>query len=346
MSISHCRTGCLQLINLRKDTFFNKNFININNNPIFVIMKQGTIIQTTGANHIVNSDGKIFSCTIKGKLRLKDNKSTNPIAVGDIVDFEEVDSKNGTIVNIHERKNCIVRKSTNLSKSSHVIAANIDQAIFVFTLTKPLTTTTFLDRFLVSAESYSIPTVIVFNKIDIYSQEEINNVAAIMATYDEIGYKVIELSVKKQINIEAIKDILKDKVSVIAGNSGVGKTSIINAVSPNHNLKTAEISTSHDSGKHTTTFAQMLQLPFGGYIIDTPGIKAFGIIELKKEEISHYFPEIFKIAKNCKYYNCTHINEPSCAVKQAVEDGNIAWTRYKSYLNIVLDDDNKHRLPT
>ena len=308
-------------------------------------MKQGIIIQTTGANHIVDSKGEILSCSIKGKLRLKDYKTTNPVAVGDIVDFEQNDNKTGTIVNIHSRKNYIVRKSTNLSKSSHIIAANIDQAIFVFTLTKPLTTTTFLDRFLVSAESYSIPVIIVFNKIDIYSEKEINRVAEIMATYAEIGYKVIELSVKKSFNINAIKEILKDKLSVIAGHSGVGKTSIINAISSNHNLKTAEISTLHDSGKHTTTFAQMLQLSFGGYIIDTPGIRAFGIINLKKEEIFHYFPEIFETSKKCKYYNCTHINEPDCAVKQAVEDGSIAWTRYKSYLNIVLDEDDKHRQP-
>ncbi len=306
-------------------------------------MKTGTIIQTTGSNHVVDSDGYIYNCIIRGKLRLKGYKSTNPVAVGDIVDFDPVDDKNGVILKIHERKNCIIRKSTNLSKESHIIAANIDQAIFIYTMREPVTTTVFMDRFLVAAESYSIPVIIIFNKIDIYKEEEFDEVAEIMATYSEIGYKIIETSIEKKYNLEAIKNILKDKVNLISGHSGVGKTSLINAVAPEYNLKTGKISDLHGSGKHTTTYAQLLSLPFGGYIIDTPGIRGFGLIQLKREEIYHFFPEIFEISKKCKYYNCIHLNEPGCAVKEAVENGEIAWSRYKSYLNIVLDEDSKHR---
>jgi ribosome biogenesis GTPase len=308
-------------------------------------MKTGVIMQSTGANQTVNSDGEIYYCTIRGKLRLKEIKSTNPVAVGDIVDFEIVDeTNNGIITKIHERKNCIVRKSTNLSKSSHIIATNIDQAIFIFTMRNPFTSTVFLDRFLVAAESYSIPTTILFNKIDIYKEEEFEEIANIMAIYDEIGYKIIETSVTRKYNLDAVKDILRNKISLISGHSGVGKSSLINAIAPEFNLKIAEISDYHKSGKHTTTFAQMLPLPFGGFIIDTPGIRGFGIINIKKDEIYHFFPEIFKVSENCRYYNCTHVSEPDCAVKKAVEDGEIAWSRYKSYLNIVLDEDEKHRV--
>lgn len=307
-------------------------------------MKTGKVIQTTGANHLIEFDGDVYSCTIKGKLRLKGYKSTNPLAVGDVVDFEAEDEKTGVIVKIHERKNCIIRKSTNLSKETHIIASNIDQAVILFTLRNPETTTVFLDRFLAAAESYSIPVIIVFNKTDIYRPEEFDALAEIMATYDEIGYKIILSSVEKNKNIDAISEVLKGKTSVISGHSGVGKTSLINALSPGLQLKTAIISESHQSGKHTTTFAQMFKLPLGGYIIDTPGIRGFGLVQLKKEEIYHYFPEIFAMSHNCKYQNCTHINEPECAVKKAVEEGNIAYSRYKSYLNIFLDEDDKHRV--
>lgn len=308
------------------------------------MINTGVIIQSTGANHIVDSGGIIYNCTIRGKLRLKGYRSTNPVAVGDIVDFEALDEQNGIIIKIHDRKNCIIRKSTNLSKESHIIAANIDQAVFIYTMRNPVTTTVFLDRFLVAAESYSIPAIILFNKIDIYKEDEFDEVAGIMATYDEIGYRIIETSVLKKYNLDIVKDILKDKVTLISGHSGVGKSSLINAVAPGFDLKTAEISDSHHSGKHTTTFARMMPLPFGGHIIDTPGIRGFGLIEIKKEEVYHFFPEFFEIAKGCKYYNCTHINEPGCAVKEAVENGEIAWSRYRSYLNIVLDEDSKHRL--
>lgn len=305
------------------------------------MLKTGTVIQSNGSNCIVASDNQKYDCVIKGKLRQKGYNSTNPVAVGDIVEFD-ISIEPATIASIHERRNCIIRKSTNLSKQSHIIAANIDQAVFVFTMHHPETTTVFLDRFLVSAESYSIPTVIIFNKIDIYKPEEFDQVAELMATYAEIGYKVLDVSVTKNHNIDAVREILKDKVSLISGQSGVGKTSIVNAVS-GLNLKTASISESHDSGKHTTSFAQMLPLDFGGYIIDTPGVRAFGLVELERNCISHYFPEIFKTAENCRFYNCTHTNEPGCAVKEAVENGEIAWSRYHSYTNIFFDEDEKHR---
>lgn len=305
------------------------------------MLKTGTVIQSNGSNCIVASDNQKYDCVIKGKLRQKGYNSTNPVAVGDIVEFD-ISIEPATIASIHERRNCIIRKSTNLSKQSHIIAANIDQAVFVFTMHHPETTTVFLDRFLVSAESYSIPTIIIFNKIDIYKPEEFDQIAELMATYAEIGYKVLDVSVTKNHNIDAVREILKDKVSLISGQSGVGKTSIVNAVS-GLNLKTASISESHDSGKHTTSFAQMLPLDFGGYIIDTPGVRAFGLVELERNCISHYFPEIFKTAENCRFYNCTHTNEPGCAVKEAVENGEIAWSRYHSYTNIFFDEDEKHR---
>ena len=305
------------------------------------MLKKGTVIQSNGSNYIVSCDNQHYDCVIKGKLRQKGYNSTNPVAVGDFVEFD-ISKDPATITQIFERRNCIIRKSTNLSKQSHIIAANIDQAVFVFTMRQPETTTVFLDRFLVSAESYSIPTIIIFNKIDIYKPEEFDQVAELMATYAEIGYKVIDVSVTKNHNLDAVREILKDKVSLISGQSGVGKTSIVNAVS-GLNLKTAGISESHDSGKHTTSFAQMLPLDFGGYIIDTPGVRAFGLVELERNCISHYFPEIFKTAEKCRFYNCTHTNEPGCAVKKAVENGEIAWSRYHSYTNIYFDEDEKHR---
>ena len=305
------------------------------------MLKKGTVIQSNGSNYIVSCDNQHYDCVIKGKLRQKGYNSTNPVAVGDFVEFD-ISKDPATITQIFERRNCIIRKSTNLSKQSHIIAANIDQAVFVFTMRQPETTTVFLDRFLVSAESYSIPTIIIFNKIDIYKPEEFDQVAELMATYAEIGYKVIDVSVTKNHNLDAVREILKDKVSLISGQSGVGKTSIVNAVS-GLNLKTASISESHESGKHTTSFAQMLPLDFGGYIIDTPGVRAFGLVELERNCISHYFPEIFKTAEKCRFYNCTHTNEPGCAVKEAVENGKIAWSRYHSYTNIFFDEDEKHR---
>ncbi len=306
-------------------------------------MKRGQVIQSTGANYLVEVDDKIYNCTIRGRLRLADSRETNPVAVGDFVEIEIISEEEGVITEIEERKNCIIRKSTNLSKESHVIAANIDQAVFIHTLKNPETTTVFMDRFLAAAESYSIPPLIIFNKIDIYNREEIEEVAMLMAIYEDVGYKVIPTSIVKNQNLELVKKALKDKVNVIAGHSGTGKSSLINAISPGLNLKTASISKTHLTGRHTTTFATMHKLSFGGAVIDTPGIRAFGLVYLNKEETGHYFPEIFKMSHNCHFGNCLHINEPNCAVKPAVESGEIAYSRYLSYLNIVLSEEDKHR---
>ncbi len=303
----------------------------------------GVITQSTGALYTVKTDNNIFHCTARGKLRLEGFKSTNPIAVGDIVDFEPINEQEGVITNIHERRNCIIRKASNLSKKSHVIAANIDKAIFIFTLRNPVTTTVFMDRYLVAAEAYNIPVIIVFNKIDIYTKEEIEQVAELMAVYSDIGYKVIGTSIITGFNLDEIKAELNNSVCVLGGHSGVGKSSLLNAIVPGLNLKTAEISEAHLSGKHITTYAKMIKLNENTFVIDTPGIRGFGIVDLKKEEIYHYFKEIFKISHNCKYNNCQHINEPGCAVKKAVNSGEVYWTRYKSYLNIYFDDDEKHR---
>lgn len=304
----------------------------------------GIVSQSTGAQYSVESDNKIYNCTIRGKLRLKGFKSTNPIAVGDIVDFFTISENEGVITKIHERRNCIVRKASNLSKKSHVIAANIDKAIFIFTLKNPVTTTVFMDRYLVAAEAYNIPVVIVFNKIDLYTPEEIEEVAELMAVYHDIGYKVFGTSIVTGQNLDSLEQEFENSICVLGGHSGVGKSSLLNAIVPGLNLKTAEISEAHLSGKHTTTFAKMIKLKENSYIIDTPGIRGFGIVDLKKEEIYHYFKEIFEISHDCKYHNCQHINEPGCAVKKAVEEGEIYYSRYKSYLNIYFDDeDEKHR---
>ncbi len=306
-------------------------------------MKKGLVLQSTGANYLVESENKNFLCTVKGRLRLNTSRETNPVAVGDYVEFEQISETQGVISGVETRKNCIVRKSTNLSKESHIIAANIDQAIFLHSLKSPVTTTVFMDRLLVAAESYSIEPLIIFNKIDLYNQTEIEEVASLMATYEDLGYKVIACSLLKKQNIQLIIETIKNKINVIAGHSGTGKSSLIKIIAPELNLKIGNISKYHSAGKHTTTHATMHKLPFGGAIIDTPGIRAFGLVNLKKEEIWHYFPEIFKTAQNCYYGNCQHTNEPDCAVKVAVENGEIAYSRYLSYLNIILDENEKYR---
>jgi len=315
-------------------------------------MQKGMVVKSTGSWHeVVTENGEKFICKIKGNFRIKDIKSTNPVAVGDRVEFiteksSHNDSKKlpGWITKVTDRKNYIVRRSPNLSKQSHIIAANIDQTILVATITKPVTTTIFIDRYLASAVAYRIPAVLVFNKTDIYSEEEKAKLKSIISVYNNIGYHCLETSAIMNIGIDKLKNILKDKINVISGHSGVGKSTLINLINPNLKLKTASISDIHKTGKHTTAYTEMYELPFGGYIVDTPGIKGFGLLDMENWEISHYFPEIFEISKYCKYYNCTHTHEPGCAVKEAVEKNKIAQSRYISYLGM-LEEDDKYRKP-
>ncbi len=313
-------------------------------------MNEGLVIKSTGSWYTVeDKNGATFECKIKGKFRIKGIKSTNPVAVGDHVSFtvqstndEGPEKSIGLITAIAERKNYIIRRSINLSKQSHIIAANIDQAVLVATLNFPVTTSTFIDRYLASAEAYRIPVLIVFNKIDRYDEKQNAELNMLKTTYENIGYKCLTTSAKKEIGLNELKDALKDKTNVINGHSGVGKSTLINILQPGLNLKTMEISDSHKTGKHTTTFSELFKLNFGGYIIDTPGIKAFGMLEMEAWEISHYFVEIFKISRNCQYNNCSHTHEPGCAVKSAVEKGEIAKSRFVSYLGL-LESDDKYR---
>ncbi len=305
------------------------------------------VIKTTGSKHWVEAAGTgICECIIRGKLRTREIKSTNPVAVGDWVDFERDENKNlGIIHDIFDRKNYIVRKSVNLSKQSHVLAANIDLAVIIATMAQPETSTEFIDRFLVTAEAYRIKPAIIFNKIDIYGDSEHEKLKWYHNIYTGIGYECYDTSAAELMNIESIKTLFQNKITLLTGHSGVGKSTLINVIEPALNLKTTKISEYHKSGKHTTTFTEMFKLSFGGYIIDTPGIKAFGTFDMKKEEVSHYFPEFFRLSSCCQYYNCTHIHEPNCAVLQALDKNEISWTRYKSYLSITGGNDDKYRLP-
>jgi ribosome biogenesis GTPase len=310
-------------------------------------LKQGLVIKSTGSWFTVESEtGELFECKIKGKFRIKDIKSTNPVAVGDHVGFSiQTTSKEknvGLITSISERKNYIIRRSQNLSKQSHIIAANIDQAVLVVTLDYPVTTTTFIDRYLASAEAYRIPVLIVFNKTDRLNEEKLIALNSLIDVYTKIGYQCISTSATSFLGIDKLKEALKDKINVFNGHSGVGKSTLINILEPGLKLKTMDISDMHNTGKHTTTFSTLYKLHFGGYIIDTPGIKAFGMLEMESWEISHYFPEIFKISAECQYNNCSHTHEPGCAVKTAVEKNEIALTRFISYLGL-LETDDKYR---
>lgn len=309
------------------------------------ILKQGLVIKSTGSWYTVKADdGEIHNCRIKGRFRMDGIRTTNPISVGDRVDFE-VEKEADVIVNIHERKNYIIRKSSNLSKHSQIIASNIDQAFLIVTVNYPLTTTTFIDRFLAAAEAYRIPVSLIFNKIDRYRPNDKDRLYELRHTYSKIGYNCHEISAKQGTHIEYIKEILKGKINLLSGHSGVGKSTLINKIQPGLDLKTGEISEAHSQGKHTTTFSEMFELDFGGYIIDTPGIRGFGTIDMIKEEMSHFFPEIFKTSQQCQFNNCTHVHEPKCAVKAAVETGEICMSRYESYLGMILEDEgNKYRI--
>jgi len=308
---------------------------------------KGIVIKSTGSLYSIKNinTNESITCNIRGKLRIKGIKSTNPVAVGDIVEYYiPENSEIGVIKNVLDRKNYIIRKSTNLSKQSHILAANIDQAILMVTIAFPETYPIFIDRFLISAEAYSIPAKLIFNKVDLFNEKQTQYLNSLIDIYQNVGYECFTTSVKDKTNIETVKKLLANKVSVISGNSGVGKSSLINIIDPYLNLKTSEISETHKSGKHTTTFAEMFELSIGGFIIDTPGIRGFGLYDIKKEELFHYFPEIFKISENCKYHNCTHVHEPGCAVMESTSEGIISELRYKNYLSILFDDESKHRL--
>lgn len=306
----------------------------------------GTVYKSTGSWYWVKYEKKLYKCRIKGKFRIKDIKSTNPIAVGDKVDFlmeTKTDEETAVITNIYERENCIIRKSVNLSKQTHVIASNIDQVFLLITINKPVTLTTFIDRFLVTAEAYSIKAVLLFNKTDTYDIKEKAEVLYLKDIYEPIGYTCIDISAKTGKNIDKVKQMMIGKVSMFSGHSGVGKTTLVNAIEPTLNLKTKEISEQHKQGQHTTTFAEMFDLSFDAKIIDTPGIKGFGVVDIDKNELGDYFPEFFALKQDCKFNNCIHVNEPKCAVKNALEKETVSWSRYKSYLQILEGEEESYR---
>ncbi len=297
----------------------------------------GKVIRSTGSWYTVLSDSaKEFQCKLKGRFRTKGIRTTNPVAVGDVVDLQfEPNSEIGVIDKIHERHNYIIRKATKLSKSTHIIAANIDQAVIVVSLIKPRTSTGFIDRFLATAEAYHIPSIIIFNKNDLYSSEVRQQLNYFKNTYEKAGYQCLITSVPEKYNLTAFKNILENKESLLAGHSGVGKSALINAIDSSLNLKTGRISSSHEKGTHTTTFAEMHPLSFGGFIVDTPGIKEFGLVEFEKAELGQRFPEIRERMHDCRFNNCLHVDEPACAVLAALENGEIAAFRYKNYLNML-----------
>lgn len=303
------------------------------------------MIKNTGSWYTVKTvEGSVVECKIKGNFRLKGIRSTNPVAVGDHVEIELNSQNTAFITAIGDRKNYIIRKSQNLSKQSHIIAANVDQAFLVVTVERPQTSTTFIDRFLATAEAYSVPVVLVFNKTDLLDDSLMRYQRMMTDLYETVGYKCVALSAETGEGIDELMEMLRDRITLLSGHSGVGKSTMINRLLPGVNLRTAEISDAHNTGMHTTTFSEMLPLPGGGYIIDTPGIKGFGTFDMEPEELTSYFKEIFRFSKDCRFSNCTHTHEPGCAVLKAVEDHYIAASRYQSYLSMLEDKDgNKYR---
>ncbi|MBD44128.1 MAG: ribosome small subunit-dependent GTPase A [Flavobacteriaceae bacterium] len=308
---------------------------------------KGIVYKSTGSWYTVKTEqGVFYECRLKGKFRTRGIKTTNPISVGDKVFFEIDnlgDHEFGVIYEIENRDNYIIRKSVNLSKQTQIIAANIDLAFLIVTLNNPPTSTAFIDRFLVTSEAYGIKTILLFNKIDSYNQEELVTIKYLAHLYRSIGYECIGISAKTGKNLDKVKVLMENKVSVFSGHSGVGKSTLVNAIEPSLNLKTNEISDQHLQGQHTTTFAEMYDLSFDAQIIDTPGIKGFGMVSIDKEELSGFYPEFFKLKEHCKFHNCLHVEEPKCAVKDALEHEEIAWSRYKSYLQILEGEEEHYR---
>jgi len=309
------------------------------------LLDKGIVIKSTGSRYkVLTEAGQVIECTIRGKFRVKDVRSTNPVAVGDnVLVARSKGILSGVITELLDRKNYIIRKASNLSKQTQIIAANIDQAFLMVTIIMPETPVEFIDRFLVTAEAYRVPARIIFNKTDLYDVPELVRMEDLITMYGSIGYECIRLSLTEGINTDYLKSVMKGKINLLSGNSGVGKTTLLNTFNPHLNLKTAYISDFHKQGKHVTTFPEMHPMPFGGFIIDTPGIRGFGVIDMEKNEIYHFFPEIFRKAKECRFYNCLHLDEPGCAVREAVKSGEINNLRYRSYLNILEDENSKYR---
>ena len=309
---------------------------------------RGLVIKNTGSWYLVKTDdNQVVNCKVRGNFRLKGIQSTSPVVVGDIVSIDINQEGTALITQIEDRKNYIIRRSSNLSKQSHILAANIDQCLLFITINQPETSTVFIDRFLASAEAYRVPTILVFNKMDMYNEDDLSYVKGLGHLYSTIGYTCLETSIKTKEGLAELKELLQNKITLLSGHSGVGKSSLINELIPGVNLKVGEISEHHNTGIHTTTYSEMHPIPGNeGYLIDTPGIKGFGTFNMDKEEISHFFPEIFKISQKCKFHNCTHIHEPGCAVLKAVEEHYISTSRYHSYLSMMEDDfEEKYRAP-
>lgn len=306
---------------------------------------KGLVIKNTGSWYLVKTeDGRCIECKIKGNFRLKGIRSTNPVAVGDYVQIILNQEGTAFISEIEDRRNYIIRRASNLSKQSHIIASNLDQCMLIVTVNYPETSTTFIDRFLATAEAYRIPVKLIFNKIDAYDEDDLHYLDSLINLYTTIGYPCFKVSATQGTGIDLLKSELCDRVTLLSGHSGVGKSTLINAILPDASARTGEISAAHNKGMHTTTFSEMFALEGGGYLIDTPGIKGFGTFDMEEEEIGHYFPEIFKISAECRYGNCTHRHEPGCAVRQAVEEHYISESRYQSYLSMLEDkEDGKYR---
>jgi ribosome biogenesis GTPase len=308
-------------------------------------LEKGLVIKSTGSRYrVLSATGEVTECIIKGKFRIRDTRTTNPLAVGDHVLFEiNANDNTGVITELLKRSNYIIRKASNLSRESQILAANIDQVFLMVTIKLPETPVEFIDRFLVTTEAYSIKTSIIFNKTDLYDTQDLEKMEYLISMYTRIGYDCFRLSLTKEINTGLLEKAMKDRITLLSGNSGVGKSTLLNCLNPDLKLKTKEVSYYHKQGKHATTFPEMHQMPFGGYIIDTPGIRGFGVIDMDRNEIYHFFPEIFRISKNCRYHNCLHLEEPDCAVRTAVEKGDIDILRFRSYLNILEDENRKYR---